>query len=319
MGRRYDTVSFLTDYGWEDEFVGVVKSVVRDLAPHATVIDLSHGVRPFDVRGGSLALARSIPYVAEGVVLAVVDPGVGTSRRAIAVEVAGGAGVLVGPDNGLLAPAVAVVGGAGRAVELTNAEYQLPAPGATFAGRDVFAPAAAHLCNGVDLAELGPPVDPAVLMPGMVPLPREEADGLHAEVLWVDRFGNCQLNVGPDDLDPDLRVWSIVIGEDRRVARCVTAFGHLTTGSIGLVLDSQGMYALALDRHSAASELGLGAGDAVVLAPLGDDATAAGGRPRRTPPRPVAFGPMRPATTLAIALLLLAILVAGVIALIRIP
>src|SRR5215203_2888469 len=175
MGRRFDTVSFLTDYGLEDEFVGVVKSVLRDLAPHVTVIDLTHGVRPFDVRGGSLALARAIPYVAEGVVLPVVDPGVGTARRAVAVEVAGGAGVLVGPDNGLLAPAVAIVGGAERAVELTNPDHHLAAPGATFAGRDLFAPVAAHLCNGVDLTELGPLVDADLLMPGMVPLPREEA------------------------------------------------------------------------------------------------------------------------------------------------
>jgi hypothetical protein len=124
---RFDTVSFLTDYGTVDEFVGVVKAVIRDLAPHVTVIDLTHGIAPFDVRGGALALARCIGYVPRGVVLAVVDPGVATARRAIAVEVAGGEGVLVGPDNGLLAPAVAMAGGAERAVELTNPEYQLGA------------------------------------------------------------------------------------------------------------------------------------------------------------------------------------------------
>ena len=271
MARRYDTVSFLTDYGWDDEFVGVVKSVIRDLAPHVTVIDLTHGIRPYDVRGGSLALARAIPYVAEGVVLAVVDPGVGTSRRALAIEVAGGAGVLVGPDNGLLAPAAAIIGGAERAVELTNTQYQLEAPGATFAGRDVFAPAAAHLCNGVDLGELGTPVDPGVLLPGMVPLPRDEPDGIHAEVLWVDRFGNCQLNVGADDLPPDIEVWTVTTGIDRHVARISAAFAHLGVGAVGLILDSHGMYALALDRHSAAAELGLAAGDAVVIAPSSDD------------------------------------------------
>ncbi|MFZ8997728.1 MAG: SAM-dependent chlorinase/fluorinase, partial [Ilumatobacteraceae bacterium] len=109
---RYDTISFLTDYGTSDEFVGVVKAVVRDIAPHVAVIDLTHEIPPFDVRAGSLALARCIGYVPAGVVLAVVDPGVGTDRKAIAVEVAGGAGVLVGPDNGLLAPAVALAGGA---------------------------------------------------------------------------------------------------------------------------------------------------------------------------------------------------------------
>lgn len=275
MGRRYDTVSLLTDYGLDDEFVGVVKSVLRDLAPHATTIDLTHGVRPFDVRGGSLALARAIPYVAEGVILAVVDPGVGTSRRAIAVEVADGAGVLLGPDNGLLAPAVAVTGGAGRAVELANPAYQLDAPGSTFAGRDVFAPAAAHLCNGVDLEDLGPSVDPITLIPGMVPVPREETDGIHAEVLWVDRFGNCQLNVGPEDLPAGVDTWRISVGSETRVARIETAFGHLATGSIGLVIDSQGVFALALDRRSAADELEIGVGDAVVLSALTDDTTDA--------------------------------------------
>ena len=273
MARRYDTVSLLTDYGWDDEFVGVVKSVLRDLAPHATVIDLTHGVRPFDVRGGSLTLARAIPYVAEGVIVAVVDPGVGTTRRAVAVEVAGAAGVVVGPDNGLLAPAVAVAGGAERAVELLNPEYQLEAPGATFAGRDVFAPAAAHLCNGVDLTELGPAVDPFSLLPGMVPLPREEDDGIHAEVLWVDRFGNCQLNVGPDDLAAGVDTWRVVVNGEARVARIETAFGHLGVGSVGLVVDSQGVYALVLDRRSAAAELGIGVGDSAILSPF-DDAGA---------------------------------------------
>lgn len=271
MARRYDTVSLLTDYGWEDEFVGVVKSVLRDLAPHVTTIDLTHGIRPYDVRGGSLALARAVPYVAEGVVVAVVDPGVGTSRRAVAVEVAGGAGVFVGPDNGLLAPAVAVTGGAERAVELLNPDLQLDAPGSTFAGRDVFAPAAAHLCNGVDLAELGPLVDAGLLLPGMVPLPRQEVDGIHAEVLWVDRFGNCQLNVGPEDLPAGEEIWGVTVGGERRVARITTAFGHLGAGSLGLILDSQGVYALAFDRRSAAVELDIGVGDAAILSPLDDD------------------------------------------------
>lgn len=271
MGRRYDTVTLLTDYGVDDEFVGVLKSVIRDLAPHAVAIDLTHGIRPYDIRAGGLALARAIPYVAEGIVVAVVDPGVGTSRRAVAIEVADGAGVLIGPDNGLLAPAVAVVGGASRAVELTNPAFQLEAPGATFAGRDVFAPAAAHLCNGVDLSDLGPAVDATLLMPGMVPLPRNEGDELHAEVLWVDRFGNCQLNIGPDELaewQPGADAVAVRIGETRRAATVASTFGNLAQGSVGLVLDSHGMYALALDRRSAASELGLASGDSVVLVTL---------------------------------------------------
>lgn len=198
MGRHHDTISFLSDYGLVDEFVGVVRSVIRSLAPHASVVDITHGIAAHDVRGGSLALVRAVQYLAPGVVLAVVDPGVGTERRAVAVEVGeDGEAVFVGPDNGLLAPAVAMVGGASRAVELTSSAYHLPAPGPTFAGRDVFAPVAAHLCNGVDLLELGDGVDPVTLRPGMLPLTRREGDRLVAEVLWVDRFGNVQLNVDP--------------------------------------------------------------------------------------------------------------------------
>lgn len=284
MGRRFDTVTLLTDYGYTDEFAGVLHSVVRDLAPHVALVDLTHGIAPFDVRAGALALARAIPYVAEGVVLAVVDPGVGTSRRAVAIEVADGAGVLVGPDNGLLAPAVAVTGGASRAVALDNPDYHLATAGATFAGRDVFAPAAAHLCLGVDLDALGSAVDPALLVPGLVPLPRQEADGLHAEVLWVDRFGNCQLNVGPDELAGGLgaaittegAVVTIALGAERRATRVASTFGGLPAGSIGLVLDSHGMYALAMDQRSAAAELSLAQGDAVILTEATEPAGASG-------------------------------------------
>ena len=292
---RFDTISFLTDYGTADEFVGVVKSVVRDLAPHVVVIDLTHEIAPFDVRAGSLALARCIGYVPGGVVLAVVDPGVATDRRAVAIEVAGGAGVLVGPDNGLLAPAVAMAGGAERAVELTNPEFHLDAAGATFAGRDVFAPAAAHLCNGVELTELGPEIDPGLLLPGTVPLPREDGDAIVAEVLWVDRFGNAQLNVGPDDLPAawgdhlQLRIAVPTSPDGPIVRRAVRSanFAALPPGTAGLVLDSYGMLAVALDRRSAADELGLAAGDPVTLVPLdgpptvplGETAVAFGRRP----------------------------------------
>jgi S-adenosyl-L-methionine hydrolase (adenosine-forming) len=279
MGRRYDTVSFLTDYGTDDEFVGVVKSVLRDIAPHAVVIDLTHGIAPFDVRAGSLALARSISYVPSGVVLAVVDPGVATARRAIAVEVADGEGVLVGPDNGLLAPAVAMAGGAGRAVELTNTEYHLDSPGGTFAGRDIFAPAAAHLCNGIDLGMLGDPVDTDLLMPGVVPLPQSDESKVIAQVLWIDRFGNAQLNVGPDDLDGryddrvELRVHvpTDPSGGTARHARRATAFADVTGGGLGLVIDSTGLLAIVMDQRSAAEELGLAAGDQVTLTPAAPD------------------------------------------------
>lgn len=272
MVAAFDTVSFLSDYGHSDEFVGVVKGVIRDLARHVTIIDLTHDIPPHDVRAGSLALARAIQYVPGGVVLAVVDPGVGTDRRAVAVEVAGGRGVLVGPDNGLLAPAVAMAGGADRAVVLDRTEYHLGEPSATFHGRDVFAPVAAHLCNGVPLDLVGEALDPATLLPGIVPLPREEGGALVCEVLWVDRFGNAQLNVGPEDLSAlgeHIRLeWDG--GEQSRVATRATTYDDITPGAVGLVVDSYGLWSVCLARRSAADELGLGAGDLVTLTSVGE-------------------------------------------------
>jgi S-adenosylmethionine hydrolase len=275
MGRRYDTVSLLTDYGLVDEFVGVVKAVIRDVAPHAQTIDLTHQITPFDVRAGSLALARCISYIPSGVVLAVVDPGVGGSRKAIAIEVADGEAVMVGPDNGLLAPAVSMAGGAGRAVVLTNKEYHLLSHGATFAGRDIFAPVVGHLCNGVDLAEFGELIDADALIPGMVPLPRDENGGLVGEVLWVDHYGNCQVNIGPEEIADWGTHVQVTFGESQRVAVRHHTFSDVPTGAVGLVVDSTGMLALVLDQRSAAADLGIGAGDAVTLAPL-QDAPAAG-------------------------------------------
>ena len=279
MARRYDTISFLSDYGLQDEFVGVVKAVIRELAPHASVIDLTHGITPFDVRAGSLALARCISYVPSGVVMAIVDPGVGSTRRGVAIEVADGEGVLVGPDNGVLAPAVAMAGGAGRAVALTSADHRLEAPGPTFDGRDVFGPAAAHLCNGVDLAELGDPVDADLLMPGLVSLPQTGDDVVIAQVLWVDRFGNAQLNVGPDDLGPafDDRVTvRISAPSDRaggltRSAPRLSSFSEVPAGGLGLMVDSNGMLALVMDQRSAADDVGLDVGDQVTITPADDD------------------------------------------------
>jgi S-adenosylmethionine hydrolase len=273
---RFDTISFLTDYGTTDEFVGVVHSVIRQLAPDVRVIDISHHVPAHDVRAGGLTLARSAQYLAPGVVLAVVDPGVATSRRAIAVEVGGGASVLVGPDNGLLAPAVSMVGGATRAVELTNLDYQLPAPGPTFAGRDIFGPAAAHLCNGVDLLELGPELDVNGLMPGMIPITRVEDGAVVAEVLWTDAFGNLQLNVDPVEIDEfgprvELRFDSKV----RTGVRHAT-YADIATGEIGLVVDSYGLVSIAANRTSAADELRIGTGDEVTLAAIGDEPARAG-------------------------------------------
>ena len=175
--------------------------------------------------------------------LAVVDPGVGTARRRVAVEVGDGQSVLVGPDNGLLAPAVAMVGGATRAVELTNPEYQLPAPGPTFAGRDVFAPAAAHLCAGVPTSPTSvTPSTRSRCCPGSCPLTREEDGALVAEVLWIDRFGNCQLNVDPDEIAGLGRRVRLRCG--RRTCAPPTAphtYADIGAGEVGLVVDSYGL------------------------------------------------------------------------------
>ena len=284
-GHDYDTISFLSDYGHDDEFVGVVHSVVASIAPHVRVVDVTHGIAPCNVRAGGLALARAAQYLMPGVVLAVVDPGVGTDRRPVAVEVGDGASVLVGPDNGLLAPAVALVGGASRAVELANPDLRLdtqPELGPTFDGRDVFAPAAAHLCCGVPLGTLGPAIDPATLTPGMLPVSHRDGDDLVAEVLWVDRFGNCQLNVDPAEVDELAGAGSplqVAAGDDLRTADRVRAYADVRPGRVGLITDSSGLVSLALPRRSAADELGLQEGAEVRLTTV-----SATGRQTGSPP-----------------------------------
>ncbi len=265
----YGTISFLSDFGLADEFVGVVKSVIRSIAPQAHVLDITHDVGRHDVRAGGLALARAAQYLVPGVVLAVVDPGVGSDRRRVAVEVGGGQSVLIGPDNGLLAPAVALVGGATRAVELDNAVFHVPAPGPTFDGRDVFGPCAAHLCAGVSLAELGSTIDPATLMPGLMPVGGREGDVLVGEVLWVDHFGNVQLNLDPDDLDGFEGELVLAWAESSRRVERVSTFSQISAGTIGLMVDSYGLLTLAAARGSAAEELRLNEGDQVRISDSG--------------------------------------------------
>ncbi len=267
-------ISFLSDYGDVDEFAGVCRAVMAEIAPAARIIDVTHEIPPHDVRAGALALVRAAQYLPPGVVLAVVDPGVGTDRRAVAVEIEHG--FLVGPDNGLLAPAVAMVGGPRRVVALTNPDYQLPAPGPTFAGRDVLAPAAAHLAAGVAVEELGSQVDPSGLVPGMVPLPHEEGGAVSCEVLWVDRYGNCQLNVDPDQLrrlgaEPGGSL-ELVFADERRMARWVHTYGAAKPSELVLVVDSYGLASLAVDRASAAELCGLRPGASVTVVPPGVEA-----------------------------------------------
>ncbi|MCB2223857.1 MAG: SAM-dependent chlorinase/fluorinase [Actinobacteria bacterium] len=262
-------ITFLSDFGLADEFVGVVHAVVERIAPGTRVIDLGHDVPRGDVRAGALALLRSVQYLPDGVVLAVVDPGVGTARAAVAVETA--AHAFVGPDNGVLAPAVAMVGGALRAVRLEAPEFRLPGQGTSFDGRDVFAPAAAVLASGeASLDDLGPEVDPGALQSLLLPLV-ESGDGVaQGEVWWVDRFGNAQTNVSPDDLaalgvGPGDTV-EVRVGSAVHAVPWVGAYGEVAPGSPLLHADSHGLMALAVRGGSAASSLKLHTGLSIGLA-----------------------------------------------------
>lgn len=282
-------VSILTDYGLADGFVGVVHSVLRRRAPGCDLVDLTHGVRRQDVRAGALALVRAAPYLADGVVLAVVDPGVGTARRAVAVARPRGASALpagagpdvafVAPDNGLVVPTLDALGGAWEAVELDDTGYWLDGPGPTFAGRDIFAPAAALLANGRRLGELGQgvPVDSLFRLPA--PVNRRDPDGtLHSEVTWVDRYGNVQLAaMGVAERGSDLFGTGQVTvtvggghggaGEGRYVARAATTFADLAPGRLGVIVDSCGHLALCLAAASAADATCLQEADTVTLMP----------------------------------------------------
>jgi len=262
-------VALMSDFGTRDHYAGTMKAVVMSVCPDATLIDISHDIPPHDVRAGALTLVRAVQYLPDGIVLAVVDPGVGTERRAIAVETE--SGYFLGPDNGLLAPAVAMIGGAGRAVSLTNEEYHLGSPGPTFAGRDILAPAAGYLAAGVPFEALGEAIDPIGMVPGLVSLPTEEDGTIVGEVWWVDRFGNCQLNIDPAELQRlgvdvggslELR-----FGNQARMARWVRTYADAKPSELVLLVDSYGLVSLALDRHSAATELGLRGGSGITVVP----------------------------------------------------
>jgi S-adenosyl-L-methionine hydrolase (adenosine-forming) len=261
-------ITFLSDFGLDDEFVGVVHGVISKLAPESRVIDLTHSVPPGNVRAGALAMTRAIQYIPDGVVLAVVDPGVGTSRRAIAAATPWG--FFVGPDNGLMSPAVAMVGGAYDIVSIENPEARIPSPGETFHGRDIFAPAAALLaCGEATLADLGPKVDPESVMPLLLPLPESETGRVVGEVWWVDRYGNCQTNIGPDVMaeigaSPGDEI-TVRVGASTYESSWVAAYGDVADGEILVHVDSSGLMAVAVRGGSAAEDLNLADGVAVTL------------------------------------------------------
>jgi S-adenosylmethionine hydrolase len=247
-------ISFTTDYGLDDGFVAACHGVIARLAPAARIIDVTHLVPPGDVARGAHVLAQTVPSLPRGVHLAVVDPGVGTARRPIAIEAEDG-GFLVGPDNGLLIPAAEALGGIRRAVQLSPSWFA-PDVSRTFHGRDVFAPVAARLAAGAALSSAGSAAASLVRLPP--PFLSSLPDGVTAEVLTVDRFGNVQLASRSA-----LPFVSALVAGRRAVVG--GTFGDAPAGSLVVFVDSAGYLAVAVNGGSAAALLGVGPGDRVTV------------------------------------------------------
>jgi S-adenosyl-L-methionine hydrolase (adenosine-forming) len=259
------SVSFLSDYGHRDEWVGVCHGVICGIAPSATVIDVAHDLPPGDVRQAAFALENAIPFLPPGVVLAVVDPGVGTARRALALSSVGGM-LLVGPDNGLLWPAAHAAGGVTAAVDVSGSPFRLEPVSATFHGRDLFAPVAAHLALGAKLEDAGDLLDPATLTRLEAAAPRVGEGTLAAEVRLVDRFGNVQLQARPRDVEAAGLAGAACIDVAGRLeAQPGRTFADAEQGTAVLYEDSSGWIAVALNGESAAERLAVRAGSALTL------------------------------------------------------
>jgi S-adenosylmethionine hydrolase len=254
-------LSLTTDYGYEDEFAGVCHGVIARICPAARIIDVTHGVAPQDVLGGALRLQAALPYLPAGIHVGVVDPGVGSERRAVAIRCTDGQ-ILVGPDNGLLWPAGQCSGGIAEAVEISASPFRLEPVSATFHGRDVFAPVAAHLAAGRSLSEVGQPLDPGSLIRLGLPRVLIEAGRVRATVLLVDRFGNVQLNCRGDDV-PFQAGAELSVASTRAVY--ATTFTDAGPGELILYPDAAGFLALAVNQGSAAERLGLKPHDALEI------------------------------------------------------
>lgn len=249
-------ITFLSDYGHGDEFVGVCHGVIARRCPEARVLDIAHAIPRHDVRAGALALAAALPYMPAGIHLAVVDPGVGSTRRAIAVRVHGEQRILVGPDNGLLAPAWERFGGVEEAVDIGRSPARLEPVSATFHGRDIFAPVAGALAAGQPLALLGDPFDPTALTGLERTRARLRGEVLLAHVLGRDHFGNLTL----DATAAQLAGLGARLGDALAVelpgrayrARYALAFAEVPAGELLLYENSRGLAALAVNRGSAA-------------------------------------------------------------------
>ena len=259
-------ITFLTDFGLQDDFVGTCHGVMKRIAPDVEIIDITHGIAPQAVLQGALTLANTLPFMPEGVHLAVIDPGVGGARRALALRDAHGR-VYVGPDNGLLIPAAEKLGGIAEAHELANPEYALESVSRTFHGRDLFSPAAAHLSRGVAIEELGPPVDPHALVRLEVPEPEVGQNRIRATALYVDHFGNIQLNLRRDHLeDGDLQPGTTVeleLALERYYATAARTFADARAGDIILYEDAYRNVAIAISGGSAADLFGVAANQEV--------------------------------------------------------
>ncbi len=263
----FDCLSFLTDYGLDDGFVAACHGVAATIAPSVRIIDITHLVPPGDVRRGAAVLAQTIPYLPRAVHVAVVDPGVGTARRGVAV--AAGESILVGPDNGLLSWAVMRAGGATSAHQLTNGELWLHPLSQTFHGRDIFMPVAAHLAAGTELSAVGSQIDVSDLVTLPAPTSRVRDGEAEGEVMSVDRFGNVQLSITASDADR----LGIGFGSSM-VVRCgrrqltvpyLETFAAVAPGEIVAFTDSAGLISIAVNAGDAAQQLGLPPGAHVRL------------------------------------------------------
>jgi S-adenosyl-L-methionine hydrolase (adenosine-forming) len=263
----FDSITFITDYGLEDGFVAACHGVAARIAPAARIIDITHLVQPGDVRRGAAVLAQTIPYLPPAVHVAVVDPGVGTARRGVAVEA--GDGILVGPDNGLLSWAIRSLGGASRAVALTNGDLWLHPVSPTFHGRDIFMPVAAHLAAGKELSAAGDEIDLADLVTLPAPTSRVHDGEAEGEVMSVDRFGNVQLSIVAADVG-ELGIGygtPLVVRAGRRQLTVPfrETFAAVAPGEIVAFTDSAGLISLAVNAGDAAQQLGLPPGAHVRL------------------------------------------------------
>ena len=259
-------ITFLTDFGLQDDFVGTCHGVIKRIAPEVEIIDITHGIPPQGVLQGALTLANTLPFMPAGVHLAVVDPGVGGARRALALRDGEGR-MHVGPDNGLLIPAAEQFGGIAEAHELANPEYALESVSRTFHGRDLFAPAAAHLALGVELSRLGPPIAVDALARLDIPQPELGTSRIHSTVLAIDRFGNVQLNLDRSHSEqvgivPGARV-ELQIGPERYYAVAARTFADARRGDLILYEDSYRNLSIAINGGNAAAMFGISAGDDV--------------------------------------------------------